>query len=45
MKIQIVCNECYKKLNIDGGYTNLKESVFIIPIVAKHQCKVKEGKK
>ena len=45
MKLHIVCNECYRKLKIDGGYTDLKESVLILPIIAKHQCNIKEGKK
>ena len=45
MKLSIVCSECYRKLKTDGGYTNLDESVLIIPTVVKHQCKIKEDKK
>jgi len=45
MKLQVVCNKCFKKLTIDGGYTNLKESILTMPIIIKHKCSDKEVKK
>ena len=45
MKLQVVCNECFKKLTIDGGFTNLKESILTMPIIIKHKCSDKEVKK
>ena len=45
MKLQVVCNECFKKLTIDGGFTNLKETMFIIPVKIGHKCNIKDVKK
>ena len=45
MKLQTVCNKCFRKLKIDGGFTNLKETMFIIPVKIGHKCNIKGGKK
>ena len=45
MKLQVVCNKCFKNLKIDGGYTNLNESILTMPIIIKHKCSDKEDKK